>query len=91
MSYRKAIAIAVVLVLPVVSYLIVEKLSRGAVRMPRRYFYDSVTMVTLEGKTRPDTAWHRVRPFRLTNQFGREVSLSSSPPAPVSVPPSPAT
>ncbi|NDC76495.1 MAG: SCO family protein [Chitinophagia bacterium] len=75
MSYRKAIAIAVVLVLPVMSYLIVENLSRGAVRMPRRYFYDSVTMVTQEGKTRPDTAWHRVRPFTLTNQFGREVSL----------------
>jgi len=75
MKYRKAIAIGVVLVLPVMSYLIVERLSRGAVRMPRRYFSDSVVMVTTEGKTRPDTQWHKVRPFTLTNQFGREVSL----------------
>lgn len=75
MSYRKVIAIGVVLVLPVTSYLIVNSLSKGAVRMPRRYFYDSVTMVTTDGKTRPDTQWHTVRPFRLTNQFGREVSL----------------
>jgi protein SCO1/2 len=75
MKYRKAIAIGVVLVLPVMSYLIVERLSRGAVRMPRRYFPDSVGMVTVDGKTRPDTQWHRIRPFTLTNQFGRDVSL----------------
>lgn len=75
MSYRKVIAIGVVLVLPVMSYLVVERLSRGAVRMPRRHFPDTVLMVTTDGKTRPDTQWHRVRPFTLTNQFGREVSL----------------
>jgi len=75
MSLRKVIAIGVVLVLPVTSYWIVNSLSKGAVRMPRRYFYDSVMMATTDGKTRPDTLWHTVRPFRLTNQFGREVSL----------------
>ena len=66
---------ALVLALPVGSYLWVSRLSTKAVVMPRRYFPDTVVMATVDGKTRPDTVWHKVRPFRLTNQFGREVSL----------------
>jgi protein SCO1/2 len=75
MNLRLITALTLVLALPVGSYLVVKNLSTKAVVMPRRYFHDSVKTVMENGKTRPDTVWHRVRPFKLQNQFGREVSL----------------
>jgi protein SCO1/2 len=75
MKLRTVIAMMLVVAFPVGSYLYVKSLSTKAVVMPRRYFHDSVRTVTVDGKTRTDTLWHRVRPFKLTNQFGREVSL----------------
>jgi protein SCO1/2 len=75
MNLRLVIALLLVVALPVGSYLVVKRLSTKAVVMPRRHFYDSVGTVTVNGKTQPDTLWHKVRPFRLRNQFGREVSL----------------
>lgn len=72
---KKILAILVVLILPIGSYLIVSRYSREAVVMPKRYFYDSVRTVTEAGKTKQDTVWHKIRPFTLTNQFGKQVSL----------------
>lgn len=43
--------------------------------MPRHYFYDSVTVKEVKGKTTSDTAWHHIRNIQLTNQMGRQVSL----------------
>ena len=43
--------------------------------MPKRYFYDSVVMKEENGRATTDTVWHKVRPFKLRNQFGKEVSL----------------
>lgn len=62
-------------ILPLASYLYVSSLSSEAVVMPKRYFYDSVRTVIKNGKEMQDTVWHKVRPFKLTNQFGKEVSL----------------
>jgi protein SCO1/2 len=75
MKLRLAIALILVVALPLGSYLVVKSLSTRAVVMPRRHFFDSVGTLTVNGKTQPDTLWHKVRPFRLQNQFGREVSL----------------
>jgi protein SCO1 len=79
MKTRKLVAILMVIVLPLGSYLLVNNLSKDAVMMPKRYFYDTVVSVTREGKTMPDTQWHKVKPFTLTNQFGKEVSLEDLP------------
>jgi len=76
MKKRTFAAIAVAVLLPLISYLIVNKLSKTAVVMPKRYFHDSVVAVTQDGKTSMDTVWHKVSPVKLTNQFGREVTLN---------------
>jgi protein SCO1 len=68
-----------VIVLPIGSYLLVSSLSKDAVLMPKRYFYDTVLSVKREGKTIQDTQWHRVKPFKLTNQFGKQVGLDDLP------------
>ncbi len=75
MNLRKFAAILIVLIFPIVSYLYVNSLSKKAVVMPKRYFYDTVLSVTKEGKTSPDTIWHKIKPFTLTNQFGKKVSF----------------
>lgn len=75
MNLRKFAAILIVLIFPVASYLYVNSLSKKAVVMPKRYFYDTVLSVTKEGKTMPDTVWHKIKPFTLTNQFGKKVSF----------------
>ena len=43
--------------------------------MPRRYFYDTVVVKKEKGRDVNDTVWHKVRPFKLKNQFGKEVGL----------------
>lgn len=77
MSRTKIIAIILAVALPLGSYLWVSSLSRDAVLMPKRYFFDSVGVTTVRGKTLPDTHWHRIRPFRLTNQLGDTVGLEN--------------
>ena len=72
---RKFVAILVVLIFPIGSYLYVNSLSKKAVTMPKRFFFDTVLSVTKDGKTFPDTVWHKIKPFTLTNQFGKKVSF----------------
>lgn len=43
--------------------------------MPRRYFFDSVAVTNVNGKTGSDTIWHKVRNMTFTNQLGKQVSL----------------
>lgn len=76
MKKRTALALLMVLVIPLLTYLFVSDLSRDAIKMPRRYFYDTVVVKTEKGRQINDTVWHKVRPFKLRNQFGKEVSLS---------------
>jgi protein SCO1/2 len=75
MNRNKLIAILIAIVLPVASYLLVHKYSDKAIPMPKRYFYDTVLTKEENGRSTPDTQWHKIRPFKLKNQFGKEVSL----------------
>lgn len=76
MNRRTLAAIGVAVIIPLVSYFIVSRLSTSAVVMPKRYFYDTVVAVTNDGKTTMDTVWHKVKDVRLTNQFGKQVSIN---------------
>mgnify|MGYP006273294941 FL=1 len=75
MKGRVFIALIVVVIIPVASYLIVNHYSKGAIEMPRRYFYDTVLVKTEKGREVTDTVWHKIKPFKLKNQFGEEVGL----------------
>lgn len=68
-------ALLMVTLLPIASYLYVSSLSKDAIKMPRRYFYDTVVVKMEKGKKVNDTVWHKVKPFKLKNQFGKEVGL----------------
>jgi protein SCO1/2 len=76
MKSRTFLAILIAVLIPLGSYLIVNRLSKSAVVMPKRYFPDTVVAVTKDGKTTMDTVWHKVRDMKFTNQFGKEVSLN---------------
>ncbi|MFN5475880.1 MAG: SCO family protein [Sphingobacteriales bacterium] len=76
MNSKTLAAIGVAVVIPLISYFIVNRLSTSAVVMPKRYFYDTVVAVTKDGKSTMDTVWHKVKDVRLTNQFGKEVSIN---------------
>ena len=75
MKTTKIITIVLVTVLPLASYLFVSSLSTNAIKMPRRYFFDTVLVKQEKGREVKDTQWHKIRPFKLQNQFGREVGL----------------
>ena len=63
------------MLIPLTGYWIVKYVSKDAVHMPKRYFYDSVQIGENNGKKYPDTIWHRVSNMNFTNQLGKKVSL----------------
>jgi len=74
---RKAwLALGMAIVIPLVFFSITDYKSKGAVAMPRRYFYDSVKTSTRDGKEFTDTVWHRVDNISLVNQLGDTVVLN---------------
>ncbi len=77
MSKKALLGLLVAVGIPVLSYLLVKYASEGAVTMPRRYFYDTVTEKTEQGKLVKDTLWHKVTNFSFTNQLGDTVSADS--------------
>jgi len=78
MNKRRAIlALCIAVMIPMVSYLLVDYYRTDAVTMPRRYFYDTVITANKDGKMEFDTVWHKVRNFKLKNQLGKEVELDS--------------
>ena len=79
MKKRKLIAMLLVIILPLGSYLLVNSLSKDAVLMPKRYFFDTVLSVTRDGKSMQDTQWHKIKPFKFTNQFGKKNGSSERP------------
>lgn len=75
MINKKAVlGLLLVVAVPLVCYLVVKELSKGAVPMPRHYIFDSVVSKTEKGKLLTDTIWHRIPDFSLTNQLGQQVS-----------------
>jgi protein SCO1/2 len=74
---RKAVlALALAIILPLVSYLIIKELSVNAIRMPPRYYPDTIVNKIVDGKRVTDTTWHQVANITLTNQLGKDVSLN---------------
>ena len=61
--------------MPIAGYLAVKMLSKNAVIMPRKYFFDSVATIKKNGKISTDTIWHKVKNIKFTNQLGTQVSL----------------
>ena len=74
MNKKAVYGLAIAILLPLISYLIVNKYSRTAVNTPRRYIYDSVVNKTVDGKLTTDTIWHKLPDFDLQNQLGQNVS-----------------
>ena len=75
MSKKALLALCIAVLIPVVCYWIVSKLSEDAVLMPSRYFPDTVINKIVDGKSVSDTLWHSVQNISLTNQVGDQVSL----------------
>lgn len=77
MNKRAILGILLATVLPFTGYLAVKYYSEAAVHMPGRYFYDSVDTISKDGRITIDTAWHKVKNMRFTNQLGKTVTLDS--------------
>ncbi len=77
MSTKALLAVAIAVLIPMVSYLMVKSASEGAIAMPHRYYYDSIAEKMKDGKKVDDTIWHKVNNISLTNQLGQIVSLDS--------------
>lgn len=75
MSKKALFALLIAIALPLFGYLLLSYYSHRDIKMPQRFFYDSVIVKTDHGKTTYDTAWHHVENFHFTNQLGQQVSL----------------
>lgn len=75
MSKKAILALCLVALLPLVSYLLVKSASEEAVSMPPRFLPDSVVNKVVDGKQVSDTIWHKVENIELVNQLGDTVSL----------------
>lgn len=76
MSKKAALALMMAIALPLGGYLLLSYLSQRDIKIPNRYFYDSVIVNENHGKTTFDTLWHHVQNLSLTNQLGQHVSLN---------------
>jgi protein SCO1 len=63
------------ILMPALGYMFVKIKSKDAVIMPKKYFYDSVSTFSKNGKLQTDTNWHSVKNIQFTNQLGKQVSL----------------
>jgi protein SCO1/2 len=77
MNKKALLGLMLAIVMPVMGYVLVKYYSERDVQMPHRYFFDSVTVVTTNGKTTTDTIWHQVRNITLVNQLGKTITLDS--------------
>lgn len=75
MKRQSVFALLIALLLPLIGYWMVKVYSVDAVHMPHHYFYDSVGVKTVRGKSVPDTFWHRAKNLSFTNQLGKKASL----------------
>lgn len=71
-------ALLIALLLPFAGYFLVKTMSKEAIYMPPRYFFDSVVVTKKGGKTSTDTLWHSVKNISFTNQNGKKVTLADA-------------
>lgn len=76
MSKRSLLVLTLIIVIPVLLYFIVNRLSEKAVHMPPHFYPDTVVNKVVRGKSVTDTVWRKVNNITLTNQLGEEVSLN---------------
>lgn len=75
MNKKALLAVAIAVLIPVISYLLVKNAGDDALVMPRNYLPDDVIDTVVDGKKTTDTLWHKVADIRLLNQLGDTVSL----------------
>jgi protein SCO1/2 len=75
MRLNTILGIIVCALLPIFSYFIVKNYTDNNVKFPRRYFIDDVKEKTLNGKITTDTIYHRIKNFKMVNQFGDTVQI----------------
>jgi protein SCO1/2 len=75
MNKKAILALMLAALIPLISYLVVKYYGSEAVKMPHRFFFDSVAVVEKRGKATSDTLWHSVKNIAFTNQLGDKVSL----------------
>ena len=77
MNKKAVYGLAIAILLPVISYLIVKAYSKNLATVPRHYIYDSVVEKTVDGKLVSDTVWHKLPDFELTNQLNEKISWNN--------------
>lgn len=75
MNKKALLALMLAIFVPLLGYLLVSFYSSRNIKMPPRYFYDSVAVQNDHGKATFDTVWHQVKNLHFTNQLGQSVSL----------------
>lgn len=74
MNKKAALAVILVILIPLISYYLVRYFSMRDLQMPQRFFYDNVQMGTSDSE-KNDTIWHQVQSPVLVNQFGDSVTF----------------
>jgi protein SCO1/2 len=77
-SSKALLAIALAVVIPLASYLVVKRYADDTSFIPPRYHYDTVITKVQNGIQVTDTIWHSVKNITLQNQLGKSVSLSDA-------------
>ena len=75
MSKKSILALLIAICIPLFCYIVLKSASDNAVVMPKKYFLDSVSNHTVNGKMVSDSFWHKSRNIKLINQLGDTVSL----------------
>ena len=75
MSKKARLALMLAILLPLVSYFILQITSDRAVVMPRKFLLDSVINTVHNGKEKQDSIWHKTSDIKLINQLGDTVTL----------------
>ena len=70
-------AAVVLLGMPLAGFYITQNYTKNHVIMPKKYFYDGVTDVEVNGKKETDTLWHKVKNLTLVNQYGDTTTLDA--------------
>ena len=77
-SSKALLAIALAVVIPLASYLVVKRYADDTSFIPPRYHYDTVITKVQNGIQVTDTIWHSVKNITLQNQLGKTASLSDA-------------
>lgn len=64
--------------LPISFYLIVDRMSKGKVRMPGHYGIERIDSQAVNGQVKKDTIYRHISDITLTNQVGETVSLNKN-------------